>query len=195
MSLRDLQREREIHEKLQRMRGHMWSWSWWWKPGEGPTKLWIVSLTFIFVGALIAFFVPNIIEPNAPDRDPGILLVRILGGTILFVGVAVFVPMILSLCVKRKSPEDEAVLLWWVNFLAGLLGALAFGIPATLMFPLFLVAYFLRPNFVVAADDPKTTEILLVALLFSVIGVTTLVALFFIGRNKHRERPAWARKV
>ena len=95
--------------------------------------------------------------------------------------------MLATLFFHRTQPEREAVWHWWINFIGGLAGALVFAVPATLMFPVFLIAYLTRPNALVPNDAVAANNLWL-AVLFSVIGLAVLALLFFVGRKMVREK-------
>lgn len=154
-----------------------------WIELRGPAKLWVASIVFIVIGALIAFGVPVIVQPTQ-DRDLILLLLRVLGGTFIVLGFAVLLPMLATLFIAKEHRENWH---WWINFLGGLLGALAFAVPATLMFPVFFIAYLTRPNALVP-NDAVAANNLGVAALFSVIGMVVLALLFFLGRKIVREK-------
>lgn len=157
-------------------------WSFWIEL-QGAARLWVASTVFIIVGALIAFGVPLIMQPTQ-DRDLALPSMRVLGGVFIILGLAVFLPMLISLFVVAERREQWH---WWINFIGGLLGALTFAVPATLMFPVFLIAYLTRPNALVP-NDAVASNNLSIAALFSVIGVVVLVAVFFLGRKIVREK-------
>jgi len=157
-------------------------WSFWVEL-QGATKLWVASTVFIIVGALIAFAVPFVVQPSQ-DRDLVFLLLRVLGGIFIALGIAVLVPMLATLFVAAERREHWH---WWINFIGGLLGALAFAVPAALMFPVFLIAYLTRPNALMESDAVAANN-LGIAALFSLIGMAVLVFLFFVGRKIVREK-------
>lgn len=154
-------------------------WSFWIEL-QGATKLWVASIVFIIVGALIAFVLPPIVQPREQDRDLVLLLLRVLGGTFIILGLAVLLPMLVS---RFIAAERREIWYWWINFIGGLFGALAFAVPATFMFPVFLIAYLTRPNALIESDAVAANN-LGIAALFSVIGIIVLVAIFILARFK-----------
>ncbi len=158
-------------------------WSFWIELREAA-KLWVASTGFLIVGALIAFALPNVVQPSEQSREAALFALRALGGTFILLGFAVFLPMLASLFF---APEQRETWHWWINFIGGLLGALAFAVPAALMFPVFFFAYLMRPN-VLVPNDAVATNNLGIAALFSVIGLAVLALLFFVGRKMVREK-------
>lgn len=166
----------------------MCSWSY---ELRGPAAQWVASTVFVAVGMLIAFVLPLFaLQEPAEGTDPMAvtLLLRVLGGTFLLLGGVPLTLMLGSVWVARRSPENVPVWHWWTNFLGGLLGACAFAVPTSLLFPTFAVLYLSRPN-VLFPDERVATQNLLLVLLFSAIGWVVLVVLFVVGRSKYRERP------
>lgn len=157
-------------------------WSFWYEL-RGPAKLWVASTVFIIIGALIAFVVPDVAKPTQ-DRDAVVLLLRLLGGAFIILGLAVFLPMLISVFIAAERREQWH---WWINFIGGFLGALMFAVPATLMFPVFFIAYLTRPNTLVP-NDAAAANNLGISALFSVIGLVVLTFLFFVGRKIVREK-------
>jgi hypothetical protein len=160
---------------------------------QGPAALWVASSVFVVVGGLIAFFLPAVLpRPPDPQAAPerAILLVRLLGGVFLLLGGLPLALLFGGLVVQRRSPQNLHVWYWWINFLGGLLGACAFAVPASLLFPIFGVLYLCRPN-ALFADESVASKNLMVGLVFSAIGGVVLVGIYFIGRSMYRERPRW----
>lgn len=158
-----------------------------WIELRGPTKLWAGSVLFVLLGALIAFYFPHYF-PAVEQDVVGSLAVRALGWTFLGLGVLVLVPMLATLYVRARQPGREANWYPWINFVGGLAGALAFAMPATLMFPVFFAAYLTRPNALIPSDAVAANN-LWVAALFSVIGLAALVLIYILVRLKLRAQP------
>ncbi len=159
-----------------------------WIELRGPARLWAASITFTILGAAIAFFLPGLFF--AANEDPLLsIAMRIFGWTVFALGLVVFLPMLATLYVRIKQPDQETIWHWWINFVGGLLGALAFAIPATLMLPVFLAAYLVRPNILFPTEGSKSVENLGLATLFSVVGILTLFATVWLARLKLREDP------
>jgi len=160
-------------------------WSFWIEL-RGPARLWAASITFTILGAAIAIVLPRLFSDT--NQDPSVsLAMRILGWTLFVLGLVVLLPMLATLYIRRSQPEQEAVWHWWINFIGGLLGALAFAAPATFMLPIFFLAYLLRPNALFPADSTDTTKNLGIAALFSVVGIVSLLATIFLAREKLKQ--------
>ena len=156
-----------------------------WIELRGPLKLWVASVCFTLLGALIAFYLPRYF-PVIEHDVVGLFAIRALGWTFLGLGMLVLAPMLATLYLRARQPEREAIWHWWINFIGGLAGALAFAIPATLMFPVFFIAYLKRPNILIP-DDAVAANNLWIAALFSIIGLAVLALIRFLARLKLRE--------
>jgi hypothetical protein len=97
--------------------------------------------------------------------------------------------MVGDLYLKFWQPEYRDAWYWWGNFIGPLLAVGLFAVPATLAFPLLLVAYLLRPNVFFPASSPDVANNLIVGLIFSVIGCLCLALMYFVGRSRSRHRP------
>lgn len=159
-----------------------------WIELRGPARLWAASITFTVLGALIAFGMPRVLA-TVEQEVLGLLALRALGWTFLILGLFVLLLMLVTLYVRIRQPEQEPVWHWWINFVGGLLGALAFAIPASLMFPMVAVAYWTRPN-PLFPPDADVTQTLWLGAMFSIVGVVTCVATFLVARIKLREDPS-----
>lgn len=157
-------------------------WSFWYEL-RGPVKLWAASISFLVIGVLITFGIPAVME-QTQDRANVVPLARVLGGAFIVLGLAVLIPMLLTLRLAKEQRESWH---WWINLVGGLLGALAFAVPAALMFPVFFVAYILRPNPLIP-DQAAAVNNLGIAALFSVIGVVVLGLLYIIVPKMVRKR-------
>ena len=156
-----------------------------WFELRGPARLWAASIVFTVVGVFLVFGFSRFFTMGDQDAFP-LLSVRIFGSVFLVLGLIVLAPMLASLFVV---PVDRAAWHWWANFIGGLLGALTFAVPATLMFPIFLLAYLVRPNILFPVDSVDTTKNLGIAALFSLIGLVTLIATIVLARLKLRQDP------
>ena len=152
-----------------------------WIEFRGATRLWVASVVFVLLGLMFLLLAPDLFE-SAPN-PLGVIAIRVLGWTFLGLGLLVLLPMLATIYVARKHPGRDAVWRWWINLIGGAAGALAFAVPATLMFPVFVVAYLGRPNALFPRDDASD---LWVGALFSILGVGTLAALWFLIRLKLR---------
>lgn len=157
---------------------------------RGAAALWTASIVFVTVGLLIAFVVPAIVTEEGAEGAT--VLLRLLGGFFFILGSFTLTLMLVGLRIERKNPDNLRVWHWWLNFLGGLIGACAFAIPASLMYPVFYVFYLNRPNGLFPADKSETyAKNLYVTLLFSVIGVIGLAGTGFLARSMYRTRPRW----
>ena len=154
---------------------------------RGPTKLWVASIFFTMLGVLIAWALPGYFPAIGQDTI-ALFALRALGWTFFGLGLLVLVPMIATLYVRAAHPGQEARWYEWINFAGGLAGALAFAIPATLMFPAFFWAYLARPN-VLFPDDAVVTNNLWIAALFSIIGLAVFALVYYLLRPKLRKQP------
>lgn len=154
----------------------------------GRPAAWIVSVVFILVGTLIAFLLPSLLA-SSPDREFSVPPVRILGGAFLAMGILLLSWMLVDLYLSVKNPERREAWFWWGNFLAGLIGAGLFAIPATCAFPAILLFYLSRPNAVFPGTSADPSTNLLMGLAFSGAGILSLAMIFFIGRSSYRRRP------
>lgn len=149
-------------------------------------QLWVASISFTLIGALLLFVFPRYTPGLAADPI-GAVAIFALGVAFLALGLLVLVPMLVSLYVARRHPGDEVRWHWWSNFIGGIAGALVFAVPATLMLPGFAIAYLMRPN-VLFPPGVSPAKHLWLAALFTVLGVLTLVATWFLARMRLREK-------
>ncbi len=159
-----------------------------WISVTGRPAAWIVSVVFILVGAVITIFLPPMVEPSR-DRETIIVLLRLLGGVFFCLGVAVFLWMLADWYLGRVDSPLRERWFWWGNFLAGMISAGLFSIPATLMFPAMLAAYLLRPNALFPNDQTDVANNLWVGAIFSVFGTLGLGMMYLVGRDYYRNRP------
>ena len=158
-----------------------------WIELQGATKLWVASIFFTLLGAVIAWVFPLLFP--AIGRDPLVsFAIGALGWAFIGLGLLVFVSMLGTLYIRATRPGHEEVWHWWINFAGGLAGALLFAVPATLMLPVFCVAYLRRPN-VLFPSDAAAANNLWIAALFSVIGLVVLAVIRVLVRLKLRENP------
>ncbi len=105
-----------------------------------------------------------------PDLAAAISVLRILAFVFGAIGLTVLMLMIKGV--------DEKV----VSRIGGLLGALSFGIPATLAYPLLYLAFLSRPNFLFAQSDPFDIGPWYIMVIFTVLGVITTVGTLVLYR-------------
>ncbi|HPS59192.1 MAG TPA: DUF3592 domain-containing protein [Spirochaetota bacterium] len=108
---------------------------------------------------------------------------KIPGLIVLVLGAAVFLLIMVSLLIKRKSPQNENTFFWWINFTGGMTGALVFAIPSMFIYPIFT----LFPENI--KQQAQNTSILLP--IFTIVGILVSIVIFFIARSQYRGRPRW----
>lgn len=117
------------------------------------------------------------------DLDMIKYVFRTIGLIFFFIGSSVFLLMIASIYIRIKSPENENVFLWWINFAGGMTGALVFAVPSALVYPIFK----LLPENI--QKQAQNTSILLP--LFTALGLLVCTGIFFLARRQLRSRPRW----
>jgi hypothetical protein len=155
---------------------------------RGRLADWAVSIVFMLVGAVVAFFLPAIVRPSA-DRDTVVTLIRVVGGVFLGLGTLIFLWMVGDLYFKFRHPEHRDTWYWWGNFVGPLVAAGLFAVPATLALPLMALAYVLRPNAFFPPNSPDAANNLIVGAIFSAIGLLGLALMGLVGRSMYRKRP------
>lgn len=154
----------------------------------GRPASWIVSIVFIVVGFLIAFFLPSAFR-SGQDATVAGLLVRVLGGVFLVLGLLILCWMLADLYLSIKNPDIREAWYWWGNFLVGLLAAGLFAVPSTLAFPVILLFYLTRPNGLFPAGSTDPLNNLGVGFLFSLLGLLSLAMILLIARPLYAQRP------
>jgi hypothetical protein len=155
---------------------------------RGRLADWAVSIVFMLVGAVVAFFLPAIVRPSA-DRDTVVTLIRVVGGVFLGLGTLIFLWMVGDQYFKFRHPEHRDTWYWWGNFVGPLVAAGLFAVPATLALPLMALAYVLRPNAFFPPNSPDAANNLIVGAIFSAIGLLGLALMGLVGRSMYRKRP------
>jgi hypothetical protein len=155
---------------------------------RGRPAEWVVSIVFMLVGAIVAFFLPAIVRPSA-DRDTAVTLIRVVGGVFLGLGTLIFLWMVGDLYFKFRHPEYRETWYWWGNFVGPLVAAGLFAVPATLALPLMALAYALRPNAFFPPNSPDAANNLVVGAIFSAVGLLCLALMGLVGRSMYRKRP------
>jgi hypothetical protein len=88
---------------------------------------------------------------------------------------------------KLKGMDDEVI-----SRIGGLIGALTYAIPASLVLPGLWAAWSLRPNWLFAADAGFGFDQWLIGSIFSATGVLTFVATIALYRYQARTgEPGW----
>jgi hypothetical protein len=148
---------------------------------------WAAATVFTILGLLFVSWVPTIDRAEG-DAATGQWVFRILGGVFLVLGAAALLWMLGDLVLGLTGSARREEWFWWGNFAFGTAGALIFAVPAALVLPAYLAAYFFQPNLLDrSGEDPGRN--LWLAILFTVVGIVTLVALYFAARAKYRQRP------
>jgi hypothetical protein len=146
---------------------------------------WIVSVVFMLVGLVIVLALAPNIEPM-PDRDGIVLIVRVFGGVFFFLGLLIFVGTVVDLALAGQDPARRERWYSRSTALIALFAAGLFAVPATLAFPLLLVAYIVRPTAYYASDSPDMLHNLMVGLIFSIAGLLSLGLLYITTRKTFR---------
>jgi len=138
---------------------------------------WIAGIVFTLIGMILVLIVPALFGANQFVSN----VIRLLGGVFLALGVISLVWMIGDLVLMFRGSRHRERWFWWGNLLLGVLGALLFAVPAVFLFPAML----LNPGVFAAG---KLAENLPIGALFSIVGLATMIALYFIVRSQLRER-------
>lgn len=115
------------------------------------------------------------VKADAEMRE-AVWVVRLLGGVFLLIGVVV-------LALTIGGVPDHVV-----HTVGGTLGALSFGLPASLVLPGLWLAHRWRPNLFFGADDAFGPDQWLLGGIFTVLGLVTVVATFFLARYQLRHK-------
>jgi hypothetical protein len=155
---------------------------------RGRLADWAVSIVFMLVGAVVAFFLPAIVRPSA-DRDTAVTLIRVVGGVFLGLGTLILLWMVGDLYFRFRHSEYRDTWYWWGNFVGPLVAAGLFAVPATLALPLMALAYVFRPNAFFPPNSPDAANNLIVGAIFSAVGLLGLALMGLVGRSMYRKRP------
>lgn len=138
----------------------------------GRTELWVASSVFTLVGIgllVLAWLVRH--------EDPiAFWSVGILGTVFFLLGVIVLIMTAL------KLPE------YLIRTIGGMLGALSFGIPATLALPGLLLAYDYRPNVFFSAHATFDSTNWFLGILFTTLGVLTIAGTVMLARYQLKHK-------
>jgi hypothetical protein len=154
----------------------------------GTPGRWIVGVVFALVGLAIILGAPRISATGA-DRTVEIAVMRILGAFFSGFGALLLAANIVDLVANKGRPERREEWGRRLSFLGGMLGAAAFAVPSSLMLPLFLIAYAKRPNVLFPAGTHDAVNNLVVAALFSVLGLLGLWLMAYVLRGAFTGRP------
>lgn len=171
---------------------------------KGRKTAWVAALLFGGVGIIFAYLIPGfIIEPDftphttlpkylsehvsleeynraarevwEEEQRTLPLIFSILGYSFVFLGSAVFLMAFFRAIVMTAYPEREGPLNWWISFISGIIGALLFSLPSSLLWPI----YFFLPPTGKAAFEGK----MFIVWIFTAAGWIVNIALIFIGRR------------
>jgi multisubunit Na+/H+ antiporter MnhF subunit len=149
----------------------VFSWRYVFKPHDAQ---WWVGIIFTLVGIALAFFFPLVL--TGEDAQTAIWAVRILGVVFFVIG---FVVLLLTLL---KLPD------YLVHTIGGTMGALSFGIPATIALPALLIAHQNRPNFLFAANDILGSDTWLIGGVFTALGILTTLGTIVLARYQLKNK-------
>lgn len=148
----------------------------------------LVSILFLSIGFLMVLLIP----PNlrvGPDRGTLVLLIYLVGGLMVALGSFFLMGVLGDMYLGLYAPAFRPVWSFWYNFIGSLFAAALVAIPAALAFPVMFVGYLTPPNMLFPSNAGLLPNTLLMAWLFSVIGVTCLVFIISVGNEKYRSRP------
>lgn len=111
---------------------------------------------------------------NDPDLASMSMVLRILGTVFGIIGLTIVILMVKGVDVEK------------VSRIGGLMGALSFGIPATLVYPLLYIAYSLRPNLFFRAEDPFDIGPPFIVAIFTILGIIVTAASILLYRYQAR---------
>jgi hypothetical protein len=157
---------------------------------RGRAANWAVSIIFILVGALIDFYGPGIFQSSS-YRAIIVLILQLLGGVFLGLGLSIFLWMAVDLYLKYRNPEFRDRWYWWGSFIAPMMAAGLFAVPATLAFPVILLVYLLGPGSLLPVNANDVTNNLVIGLLFTVFGLLTLGLMYLIAKSMLKGRPTF----
>jgi hypothetical protein len=153
---------------------------------RGRAMAFAVAVVFILVALGIFALAPAPVE-SALNTEIALWSIRLLGAVFMVLGLGALVLAGGDVYFEHTNPAARTHWFWRGNFLLGILGALCFAVPATLLFPIFLLAYLLGPNLLFPPNVDPTNN-LIVSLIFTIIGIVCLVALYVIARSIYRQR-------
>jgi hypothetical protein len=152
----------------------------------GSAGRWLAGFVFTLVGGAILWSASR--HPSTgPGHAHAVLVMRGLGALFLALGVLVLAGTAAATVAAVRRPEAAEAWGRLVNVFAGILGALAFAVPATLALPFYLAAYGRRPN-ALFPDGASPTLNFVVAGTFSLLGLLSLLLVVVMARAALRAR-------
>ena len=145
------------------------------------------ELFFLLLGSWYLVFSPALIE-SATDATEARAALLILGIVFLVLGLIALTAMIVDAILKSRAPHRREQWFYWSYAFIALFAAALFAIPATFVFPIALIAFFVRPNSRFPAGQTNTGVNIFVTCLFSISGLFALALLIFLARRIHREQ-------
>lgn len=143
-----------------------------------------VSIVFTLVGIAL-FFLPWVVglPVFGGSSEDGVAAFAVWFLAAVFFGIGV------TLLVLRARGVDPEVM----SRIGGLMGALAFGIPSTVVFPLLWLAHQNRPNAFFGAEDAFGPDQYVIGGIFSLLGVLVTCASIALYRYQARTgEPGWS---
>lgn len=150
--------------------------------------VWAVGIIFSLIGLVVLVFSPALVE-SATDATETRAALLILGIVFLVLGLIALTAMTVDAILKSRAPHRREQWFYWSYAFIALFAAALFAIPATLVFPITLIAFLVRPNGLFPAGQTNTGENIFVACLFSISGLFALALLIFLARRTQREQP------
>lgn len=151
-------------------------------------RLWVASIVFTAIGVLM-FLLPRWInqEQSGADAEEAQWVFGFLGVVFAGLGLPILGLMIAGRVTGRGVGANQDHWEAHVELLGGLLGALAFAVPATFVLPGMWLLSQMRPDLFSPAEFKEN---FLLGLLFSVLGAVSLAGLWFllIPRRRRRRR-------
>jgi len=148
-------------------------------------RLWVAPIVFTVIGVLV-FLLPRWISQEQSGADAEVAWVcGFLGLVFAGLGLPILGLMIAGRLTGRGVGANKDYWESQVELLGGLLGALAFAVPATFVLPGMWLLSRTRPDLFSPAEFKDD---FLVGLLFTVLGLVSLLALWFLLSPRRRRR-------
>lgn len=155
---------------------------------RGRATIWIGGLVFTLVGSIIAFLAPQFLQ-SSQDASAARLILVGLGAIFLLFGLSSLGVGVGDLVLSLTNPTARQRWMWWGNFLLGIGAAAVFAVPASLAYPLLLVAYLTRPNVIFPSPLPDANGNLTIGLIFTLVGFLILAIIVWVARIALKSRP------